>query len=117
MSQISNLRLLFSSANHHALLTSPSTPKPPLSLSHLFKIKHPFPHTHKPRRLLFAAYSRKLQKSCSDKNEIIKPISRIRKPHRNLEKRTYEAPEPLELESAKKLDEVEGGPGYGSGNF
>ncbi|KAK6791455.1 hypothetical protein RDI58_010536 [Solanum bulbocastanum] len=30
---------------------------------------------------------------------------------------SYEAPEPLELESAKKLDEVEGGPGCGSGNF
>uniref|UniRef100_A0A0V0H780 Putative ovule protein n=1 Tax=Solanum chacoense TaxID=4108 RepID=A0A0V0H780_SOLCH len=61
MPQISSLRLLFSSANHHALLTSPLTPKPPLSLSHLFKIKHPFLHTytHKPRRLLFAAYSRK----------------------------------------------------------
>ncbi|MCD7453414.1 tRNAse Z trz4, mitochondrial [Datura stramonium] len=55
MPQISSLRLLFSSANHHAVLY-PLTPKPPVSLSHLFKVAPPFSDTHK-SRLLFAAFS------------------------------------------------------------
>ncbi|OIT27678.1 hypothetical protein A4A49_30936 [Nicotiana attenuata] len=60
MPQISNLRLLISSANHPRIL-SPLTPKPPPSLSHLFRLKQPKSHTHNPRFLFaaFSSYSRK----------------------------------------------------------